>query len=289
MTVAADITADARYARSLGANTIMISFPFYSSLQVPSAGAATPSPAILAEAIRTARAQGLQVGIRPLLDEKNLPHSRPGFIPRNVATWLKAYAALITRYARAAQGAGATRFWTGTELTQFAHDTHWALVTRAVRSVFKGQLYFAANWVTPLDTTLLPGSGDSGVTVSADAYPLMPYPLSKLRTEWAARALDLPRGTVLSEVGIAARAGAQAKPYQWKPSSAPLDPAVQVVWFNAACNAVSADHLGGLYFWSIDVGRSLKTRPTPKTANQFTDSPGATAIKACFSKLSASV
>jgi hypothetical protein len=90
---------------------------------------------------------------------------------------------------------------------------------------------------------------------------------------------------VLSEVGIEALAGAQYKPYVSEPSTRPLVPAVQVDWFNAACNAVVADHLGGIYFWSINVGDSLTTKPTSKTPTQFTDAPGATAIKACFTRL----
>jgi hypothetical protein len=146
-------------------------------------------------------------------------------------------------------------------------------------------VYFSANWVTANDTKVLPGSGGPGVTVGADAYPTMPYPLSQLKAQWAARALGLPKDTVLSEVGIEALAGAQYKPYVSEPSTRPLVPAVQVDWFNAACNAVVADHLGGIYFWSINVGDSLTTKPTSKTPTQFTDAPGATAIKACFTRL----
>jgi hypothetical protein len=285
MKVATYITAEAKYARALGANAVLISFPFYSTSRLPSAGASTPSPATLALAIRTARAQGLQVGVRPLLDQHNLPGSRVGFVPTNVAKWLGAYATLLAPYARAAQGAGANRFWIGAELTQFAHNASWAGVTRAVKGGFKGGIYFSANWVTANDTKVLPGSGGAGVTVGADAYPTMPYPLSRLTAQWKSRALGLPRGTVLSEVGIEALAGAQDRPYVSSPSTAPLVPAVQVDWFNAACNAVAADHLGGIYFWSINVGDSLTVKPTSAKPTQFTDGPGAAAIKACFTKL----
>jgi len=285
MKVTTYITADAKYAKGLGANTVMISFPFYSNSQLPSAGASTPSPAILAQAISAARAQGLQVGVRPLLDQSNLRGSRVGFLPKNTANWLTAYAKLLTPYAQAAQQAGANRFWDGAELTQFAHDKNWALVSGAIKSKFKGGRYFSANWVTANDTKVLPGSGGAGVITGADAYPTMPYPLAKLKAEWATRALGLPKGTVLSEVGIEALANAQYKPYVSSPSTAPLVPAVQVDWFNAACNAVVADQLGGIYFWSINVGESLTVKPTSKKPTQFTDGPGATAIKACFTKL----
>jgi hypothetical protein len=286
--VAHDVAIDARYARSLGANAVMISFPLYTNGRVPSAGSATPPPRALAEAVSAARAQGLQVGVRPLLDEKNLPRSRPWFLPRNVDEWLTAYSRLLLPYARAMQEAGADRFWIGTELTLFAHAKDWTLVSRRIRGVFKGNLYFAANWVTQKDAALLPGSGAPGVTISADAYPLMPVPVAKLRSEWAVRSRLLPRGTVLSEIGIAAKKGAQAKPYAWKPSKGPIDPGLQASWFTAACDAVQIDALGGIYFWVVNIGQSLTARPTWKTANQFTASPGATAIKACFKRLRAS-
>jgi hypothetical protein len=103
------------------------------------------------------------------------------------------------------------------------------------------------------------------------------------------RFAPLPPGTVMSEVNIAAQQGAQREPYVSAPEDAPLDPQLQAAWFAAACNAVKTDHLGGLYFWAVSVGRpQFNVPPTPETANQITDSPGATAIKACFTSLEGS-
>ncbi len=79
--VSAAITADAQYARELGANSVLISFPFYSVGGVVVGGAATPSPAAIEQAVTAARAEGLQVGIRPLLDETNLGRARTYFQP----------------------------------------------------------------------------------------------------------------------------------------------------------------------------------------------------------------
>ena len=287
MDAAADIQADAAYARGLGANAVMISFPVYTDGKTASAGASTPPVAVLAQAVAEARSQGLAVGVRPLLDEKNIGHSRTKFLPADVPAWLASYAALIVPYARAAQQAGATRFWTGAELSRFAAAPGWPQVTTAVRKVFSGQLYFSANWVSAKDTAALAGSGGPGVSVTADAYQGMAVPISEFAANWKAKASALPAGTVLAEVGIAARWGAQWTPYAWAPSNAPLDPQLQAAWFAAACGAVEADHLGGIYFWSVNVGQSLTHPPTPQTANQFTASPGATAIKACLTELSA--
>jgi Glycoside Hydrolase Family 113 len=283
------VTADAGYARGLGANSVLISFPFYTDGVTAAAGAATPPLTALRAAVAAAAAEGLTVGVRPLLDEANLKtSSRTKFQPVGVTAWLDSYQQLIVPYARAAQQAGATRFYIGAELSQFAHDPGWQQVAQAIRAVFKGQLYFSANWVSTADTTGLAGSGGPDVSVAVDAYQGMPVPISEFNADWAAKATVLPRGTVMSEVGIAARWGAQWKPYVWAPSDAPLDPQLQAGWFSAACDAVKADHLGGIYFWSVTVGKPLDVPPSPWTANQFTDSPGATAIKACFTMLGSS-
>lgn len=279
---------EAAWARSLGANSVLISFPLYTSKSAPYAGSATPPLAALREAVAAVRAQGLAVGVRPLLDEANIPPSRTQFTPANVSTWLVDYARLIVPYAKQAQAAGAVRFYTGAELSKFAHALGWAQVTTAVRKVFTGSLYFSANWVDSADTANLPASGGPGVIPAADAYQGMPVPISQFPASWIAKAAVLPEGTVLAEVGIAARWGAQWQPYVWQPSDAPLYPQLQAAWFTAACDAVRADHLGGIYFWSVYVGQPLNVAPTPQTANSFVDSPGQTAIQSCFKTLGGS-
>jgi hypothetical protein len=285
MDVGGNMAADSAYARGLGANAVVISFPVYTDGRTVTAGTSTPPTSALAQAVTAALAQGLAVGVRPLLDEKSLGRSRTSFKPADVTAWLASYQALIVGYATAAQQAGASRFWTGAELTAFGHAPGWAGVTAAVKKVFSGSLYYAANWANTADMPELPGSGGPGVTPTADAYQAMPVPVAGFGAAWKSKASALPPGTVLSEVGIAARAGAQDRPWVWAKSGAPLDPQLQAAWFTAACDAVTADHLGGIYFWSVNVGQSLTAPPAPKTANQFTDSPGATAIKACFERI----
>ena len=48
--------------------------------------------------------------------------------------------------------------------------------------------------------------------------------------------------------------------------------------FAAACNAVKANGLNGIYFWWNYVGQPLDTAPTSETANSFVDAPGAAAV-----------
>ena len=157
-----------------------------------------------------------------MLDEANLPRSRVRFLPSSVTDWLASYRDVILPYARAAQQAGASYFYTGAELSEFAHATQWREVTAAVRAVFKGRLYFSANWTSPAEAQAVPGSGGPGATAAADAYPDSHAPPGQFGPWWAAEAGELPRGTVLSEAGIAAQAGMQEHP--WEQGSPRLAP-----------------------------------------------------------------
>jgi len=279
------VTQEAAYARSLGANAVLVSFPVYTGSAAARTGSGTPPPAALAAAIRAIRGQGLRAGVRPLLDEANLHRSRVDFRPASVARWLASYRGVILPYARVAQQAGASFFYTGAELSVFARAPQWRQVTAAVRAVFNGKLYFSANWNGPATARALSGSGGPGVTASADAYPVSPVSPDQFGSWWVTEARELPRGTVLSETGIAAQDGEQRHPWNLGSASQPLDPQLQAAWFTAACGAVKADHLGGIYFWSVYVGQPLDVPPTPATAMQFTDSPGASALRACFTAL----
>jgi hypothetical protein len=286
MNVPRVVAVDAAYAKSLGANAVSIAFPVYAYGSKAAPGPATPKPAIVGQAVRAARSQGLAVYLRPLLDEKNLPTSRVPWRPTDLAEWFRSYQAFLLPYARVAQAGGVSGLYVGTELSAFARSRYWTALDIAVGNVYHGQLYYSANW-SDADQHKLAGSGGSPVTVTVDAYHPMPVPVAKISAAWTTWVRRLPRGTVLSEVGIAARADAQYRPWMWKPSDAPLDPQVQSAWFAAACQAVRVAQLGGIYFWSINVGQSLDTPPTSRTANSFAFSPGATAIKACFAELEA--
>jgi hypothetical protein len=88
----------------------------------------------------------------------------------------------------------------------------------------------------------------------------------------------------LSEVGITSQAGAQFAPYAGAWSRAPVAPQEQPAWYTAACNAVLADRLGGIYFWSLYIGQPLDVA-APRTPYSFVASPGVDAIKGCFSRL----
>jgi hypothetical protein len=283
MNVPQAVTADAGYAKRLGANAVSIAFPLCACGSTAAAGPATPPPAVLGQAIGAARSAGLTVYLRPLVSEGDVARSRVQWRPASLAQWFRSYQAFLLPYARVAQHAGVAGFYVGTELSRFAHSGDWAALDAAVGRVYHGQLYYSANW-SDADEGLLAGSGGSPVTVAVDAYQPMPVSPDGFGVAWAAWIRRLPPGTVLSEVGILTRVGAQDAPYSWAASGAPLDPRVQPAWFTAACDAVHAGHLGGIYFWSISVGQQLDVA-SARASYSFVASPGAAAIKDCFARL----
>ncbi|HEX3962510.1 MAG TPA: hypothetical protein VHZ03_38765 [Trebonia sp.] len=283
MKVAQAFTADAGYAKSLGANAVSIAFPLCACGSTAAAGPSTPPPAVLGQAISAARSAGLAVYLRPLVSQGNQAPSRVQWQPARLAEWFRSYQAFLLPYARLAQHTGVAGFYVGTELSQFAHSGNWAALDAALGHVYHGPLYYSANW-SDVDKGTLAGSGGPPATVTVDAYQPMPVPPAGFGASWTDWTRRLPQGTVLSEVGIVTRAGAQDRPYSWAPTGEPLDPQVQPAWFTAACRAVHAGHLGGIYFWSISVGQRLDVA-SAKASYSFVDSPGAAAIKGCFSRL----
>ena len=283
MNVPQAVTADAVYAKSLGANAVSIAFPLCACGSTAAAGPDTPPPAALRQAISAARSAGLAVYLRPLVSQGDVGSSRVQWRPASLGEWFRSYQSFLLPYAGIAQHAGVAGFYVGTELSRFAHNGNWAALDAALGRVYHGQLYYSANW-SDADEHALAGSGGPPVTVAVDAYQPMPVPPEGFGVSWADWTRSLPQGTVLSEVGILTRAGAQDAPYSWAPSDAPFDPLMQPAWFTAACRAVHAGHLGGIYFWSISVGQRLDVA-SAKASYSFVDSPGAAAIKGCFARL----
>lgn len=274
--VAKQANAAIAYVKSLHANSLCISFPFFvsgpkSNSVYPTA--ATPTIPQLAVVLREARQAGLFVSVRPLLDEHNLGMSRVHWKPRDPVAWFASYTRFLLPYATLAQYEHVSEFIVGTEFSAFAQSSHWKALDAAVRTKFHGTLAFANNWTLH---HFRPGGGDVQQTV--DAY----HPMrGDLTASWEAYDRTLPPAIVETEVGIAAVQGASAEPYRTNWNTAQIDPSVQAQWFTAACRAASATHLGGIYFWPIDLGQKL-TGPTVKHQGRWAGGQGAQAIAQCF-------
>jgi hypothetical protein len=276
------------YAKSLHANSISISFPFFMHGKHGSAVFATsetPSPSELAQVAVLAENAGLYVSLRPLLDEYSLGASRTIWKPEHPAAWFASYQKFLLPYAEMAQQARIPELIEGTEFSLFGRSHLWNGLAQALRRVYTGTLVYDSNWGLPLA-----GNGGSKVVEAVDSYQPMPLPASasvaQLTAGWSTYDATLPHGTVELEVDIAAVRGAYLKPYQvagWHEKK--LDPTIQVRWFTAACNAMVREHLGGIYFWGPGLGQSTHVRPGLAEPGSWVDSPGAAAISRCFAGL----
>jgi hypothetical protein len=276
--VAAAARADVYYIESLHANAVSVSFPFFvggPGSDTVTAGTSTPTPGELATIVAAAVNAGLYVSVRPLLDETNPGMSRVDWVPADPDAWFASYQAFVLPYAVAAQRAHAREFIVGAELTRIDRMPQWAGLDSTLARRFSGTLAYAANW-----GSLRLAEDGGNVTETVDAYqPARPPFLQG----WMRFDQQLSPGTIETEVGIAAVGRAWRRPYQHSWSTTRLDPAIQARWFEAACAAAAATHLGGIYFWAIGLGQL--SGPTLAEQFNWAHSAGAAAISACFASL----
>jgi hypothetical protein len=290
------------YAIRLNANSVAVTFPFFTdgptADTVYARPKATPSPGHIAIFLAAAAKARIRVTLRPVLNEDVLiarnPQAWRGSIePRNRAAWFRRYRKLLLPYAAVAQAGHAATFVLGTELVSLEGARQWPGLVRSLRSVYRGQLTydenhdeFAANMANPP----VPSH-------AVDAYPEFGLPdrasVARLTSSWnawlGAHPLSERRELTLSEVGIDAVAGSYEHPWTWHNTrTAPIDTRVQAAWYQAVCNAVSAQQIGGgIYWWEVNFDAS-PANPGPFKSDRLTflDRPSEQVIRKCFAKLS---
>ena len=141
--------------RSLGANSIGITFPFYTdsissnnfyAKSVCGAGATyeTPPPSFIAQIVDIAHAAGLTVLLRPYLDQTNLVATdlldwRGVLRPTDPRLWFSNYLAALAPYLAMAQAHGVEHFAISTELESMAPNRYWSRTIAAVASSVLGR------------------------------------------------------------------------------------------------------------------------------------------------------
>jgi hypothetical protein len=267
------------YAKKLHANSLSISFPFFMSNRKSStvfASPRTPTPTELGLLIADAERAGLYVSLRPLLSEYQIGGNRTIFRPVHMAAWFASYRRFLLPYAQMAQTTKVGMFIVGAEFSDFGRAPQWNKLDRALQKVFHGKLAYSNNGTVHLSRS----TGGRFTTKTVDAYPSMN---KYLLHGWTAFDRRLPRGTIISEIGISAFNGAWRMPWVHKPQNKPLDPRVQVRWFRAACHAAKATGLRGIYFWALPLGAKFP-RTTQATPGAWAYSVGAVAISRCFGR-----
>jgi hypothetical protein len=284
---------------SLGANWISLSFPFVTpditANEVSASPTITPSLNYLKTFIVTARAAGLQVALRPLLDQTSLntrhdPKAWRGTIaPAHVSAWFTSYQALLTTYAALARQAGAGAFYVSTELSSMeGYAGHWAALIAAIRRTYGAAVYDSVNWdrLTPN----VPRVPDADLAVDA-YFPMAGFgnnaSVAELASGWNGwlnryRSGDLSDLT-FSEVGIVPEDGAYQDPFTQHTGKS-ADTRIRVNWYQAACRVALQRHVGGLYWWylnleNIDQSSAWLAANDPMSIQNTT---GATVIEHCF-------
>jgi hypothetical protein len=292
----AEMAADANrifdYVVGLGANSVGINFPFYTDgvhpTRVYGVPGSTPSPATIGMVIASARAHGLRVLLRPLLNENNILDSRGdwrGSIePPYLIGWFHSYWEFLQPYFAAAQRSGATSFDVGSELDSLAPDEYeWTAFKAAAAKLFTGQLEYAVNYGRWQEDPRYEPVPDASI----DAYPQLGLgdsaTVPELTAAWVHWLHNQPgpvlRRTVLQEVGIAAAPGAYSEPALVF-THGPIDVTIQDKWFAAACAAVKQADMAGIYFYDVN-STDQPAKAAGYTVGSFIGR-GDRVIKTCF-------
>jgi hypothetical protein len=280
------------YAIGLGANSVGISFPIYTDgarpTKVYTKDGVTPTPDSLRTVIGEAKARGLRVMLRPIIDEGNIKDNagswRGSIKPRSMPAWFTSYQSILTPYLTVAQAAHADAFVVGSELDSLVGQTpQWRTLLAAAAAVFSGRLTYADNW----GKWATGRPGVPGADPGLDAYPQLHLTdtatvpqISAAWTAWLQKRPDGLADTVVQEIGIAATPGAYKEPAAWGMPGQTVAPKIQANWFAGACDAVRTLHMSGIYFWNLDVWAD-PAKAASYASGSFIGR-GDAAIKTCF-------
>lgn len=230
----------------------------------------TPSKEFLEQFVQQAHHRGMQVMLRPVLDEARLFEDgqwRGSIEPVDRDAWFRSYAAIIRDYAVLAHQANVEMFNIGTELTSMERDVdQWIELIRAVREVYAGAVTYSFNWE---GGGMMPGNPAAGFTgeldfVGLDAYFPLDAPagasVSQLVAAWqpwmeqvVQTQEAIGKEIVITEIGTRSQAGSYQTPWLWT-EEAPVSQQDQANYFEAFCRIISAGVVG-------DTGASLVNRP----------------------------
>jgi hypothetical protein len=280
------------YAVSLGANSVGISFPIYTDgarpTKVYTRDGVTPTPDSLQTVIGEAKARGLRVMIRPLIDEANIKDGagswRGSIKPRSTTAWFASYQSALLPFLRAAAAGHADTFVIGAELESLVSQrAQWQALETAASAVFGGKLAFADNW----SQWATGRPGVPGTEAGLDAYPQLhlldsatvPEIAAAWRT-WLQKRPSVLADTVVQEIGISATPGGYKEPAVWGSTGATLAPQIQANWFAGACEAVRSLGMPGIYYWNLDAWAEPAKAATYDSGSFI--GRGDSAIKTCF-------
>jgi hypothetical protein len=297
-------TQSATYARyfadDLGATTVTVTVPLWvtstrsnkvlSGLDPTSKYASTPTPERLRILVDALRAKGLEVRVRPLINEGGLAREgawRGKITPNDPDKWFASYRRAIRPMLDVAVAGGASSFVVQVELQKLGADPRWADLISWVHGRFSGNVVWNSVW------GLHGGAGYAPhptTRFAIDPYPIVHLPgkatVEQLVGGWAsfldANPLPAPaQNTLLQEVGILASANIYSQPWLHANPTGRFSTRTQVRWFAAACAFAHRFGFRGISYNSFFLTSPILATDDPSQP-QLIQPEGAAAIKACF-------
>ncbi|MGW6690141.1 glycoside hydrolase family 113 [Streptomyces sp. NPDC054961] len=250
----------AKYLIDLKANSVSLSFPFFTGTSTSTetaAGPRTPSPERLEAVLQVFQEAGLRTTLRPLLDEKSLggmPNWRGNIKPSDRDAWFASYTKFLGPFLTVAQKHNVASFTLATELNSLEGDPHWKALATAAEKIYSGEIGYDANYDNYVAGRINMPVEQLGV----DAYFPVKVPddapvedLVKGWNGWLDKKTTGPLPEiVISEAGIGAMTGAYHYPGDFYTTRA-LNTQVQANWYDAVCRVVKERKMKGVYWWSI--------------------------------------
>lgn len=217
----------------------------------------TPTQAAVAQAIDWAQASGLQVVLKPQILSND--GGWPGQLePSDPEAWFSSYIDFVLPLALLAESVGAIQFIVGTELGKTIQQKElWQETIDRIKSVYNGQLTYAASWD---EVDKVPFWNELDV-VGVDFY----FPVANRKNPnqleilaawqpWLQTVELLHKQTgrdiLFTEIGYRSIDGAGMKPYQFNnPGTVDLQEQADLYWA-ALQSTVDIPWLKGMYWWN---------------------------------------
>lgn len=230
--------------------------------------------------IRAAKERGFTLQLRPFLgvsegDDDSV--GRWNISPTNTDKWFLSYGKKILMYAKIAQAENVEVFGIGSEMSSLSGETdQWQNLIEKVRSVYYGEILYAANWDDFSEGVFKTNIGwlENVDTIGVDAY----YPLKvgenpsveELLEAWGdwegifERLDKSDKKIIVAEVGIASTEDHFDEPWKFDfGEDAKADLAAQEKYYEASFRFFQ-NKVDGIYWWVIDDGLSPKTSKIDK-------------------------
>ena len=237
----------------------------------------------LVHAISRARQNGLSVMLKPHVD--SLDNTWRGqFAPADVNAWFAGYKQVLVNYARVAEQTGVDTLCLGVELRSLSgsqYRRYWSDIIDTVRTVYRGQLTYAANWdevkqvsfwdkvdiigvdaYVPLTTKKNPSAqdfADGWTSVPRDSWQASVHDNKSPVEFYRDISVKYRKPVLFTELGYRSLDGAHAAPGDWQKKGG-FDPQEQLDLMNAFFSVWSrqaGNWFKGVHFWNWEMPHKL--------------------------------